>query len=144
MWVKDSLHIMWRWPSPSVPSSSLLCSPLCPSKKKGEKKHPLFEGCDGKSERLKQSASKLACKKALNQYPQLSTTQPCSSLTPTSPRPATPSDPAVPPKLLRLFPPSSPSITSCTRAHAPSWSPPGLFCSAAFLSPTPAVPVVVK
>lgn len=33
------------------------------------KTHPLFEARDGKRERLKQSASKLACQKRLNQYP---------------------------------------------------------------------------
>lgn len=77
------------------PFSALLFAP----RKKGEKKHPLFEGCDGKSERLKQSASKLACQKALNQYPQLPTTQPCSPLT--LPTPAPPPHPTL------LFPPSS-------------------------------------
>lgn len=63
------------------------------------KKHPLFEACDGKRERLKQSASKLACQKALNQYPSSLPTQPCSPFTPPPPL----SDPAVPP-FLRLFP----------------------------------------
>lgn len=46
------------------------------------KKHPLFEEYDGKRERLKQSASKLACQKTLNQYPGSLPTQPRSPLTP--------------------------------------------------------------
>lgn len=77
-------------------SSSRLSSPLHSHL---FEKHPLFEACDGKRERLKQSASKLACQKALNQYPSSLPTQPCSPFTPPLPL----SVPAVPP-FLRLFP----------------------------------------
>lgn len=81
------------------------------------KKHPLFEACDGKRERLKQSASKLACQKALNQYP--------SSLqhNPAVLSPPSPSIWPLPfPHSSGCFP-SSPSIFSCTPAHSPSCSP---------------------
>lgn len=118
MWVKDGLHIMWRSPSPSVPFFFLFFLPSLlsslPLEKKEKKKHPPFEGCDGKSERLKQSASKLACQKALNQYPQLPTTQPCSPLTLPPPRPTLPFPPSSSGCfLLLLLPPLHPAL-----AHA--------------------------
>lgn len=81
-------------------------------------KHPLFEARDGKRGRLKQSASKLACQKALNQYPSSLPTQPCSPFTPSF----LPLSPSLPfPHSSGCFP-SSPSIFPCTPAHSPSCS----------------------
>lgn len=99
-------------------SSSRLSSPLHSHL---FEKHPLFEACDGKRERLKQSASKLACQKALNQYPSSLPTQPCSPFTPLSLYPSLPF-----PHSSGCFPPS-PSIFSCTPAHSPSCSLAPLF-----------------
>ena len=105
-------------------SSPLLSSPLLSHP---FEKHPLFEACDGKRERLKQSASKLACQKALNQYPSSLPTQPCSPLTPLSVYPSLPF-----PHSSGCFP-SSPSIFSRTPAHSPSCSlAPCLFSVAHF------------
>lgn len=96
-------------------------------------KHLLFEARDGKRERLKQSASKLACQKALNQYPSSLPTQPCSPFTP-SPYPS-----LTFPHSSGCFP-SSPSIFSCTPAHSPSCSLAPLFLFRSlqiFLPPLP-------
>lgn len=100
-------------------SSLLLCSHV-------SEKHPFFEARNGKRERLKQSESKLACQKALNQYPGSLPTQPCGPLTLTPPRLY--NHPCHSPRSSGCFP-SSPFILSrtpaCSRScsFGPSYSP---------------------
>lgn len=78
--------------------------------------------CNGKRERLKQSESKLACQKALNQYPGSLPTQPCGPLALTPPRPLRLyNHPCHSPRSSGCFP-SSPSIFSRTPACSRSCS----------------------
>lgn len=98
------------------------------------KKHPLFEAGDGKRERLKQSASKLACQKALNQYPSSLPTQPCSPFTPPAPYQTLPF-----PHSSGCFP-SSASIFYCTPAHSPPCSPARLSFLSLTLNLIPSLP----